>query len=385
MLNNWMNNLGFQNSPNNRPNNEVNKLKEFNMNKFNMNNIKLDFSDVLIIPKMSNLTSRNDVELERDFHFHNSNRDWKGIPIIVANMDTTGTVAMARETQKYHIITCLHKFHKAEDIPDDLDRNYFMVSIGTRKDDLENLDIIMEKVKPFFICLDIANGYSTHIFKTIDHIRQKYPEATLVAGNVVTHDMVKEYYSRGVDIIKMGIGSGSVCTTRLQTGIGYPQFSCIYDTKINISNDNNNNNNNNDKRYMYIISDGGIQHAGDFSKAFGAGADFVMCGGIFAGHEECNGETLIENDNKYKVFYGMSSSNAMQKHYGGVANYRVAEGKCVRLKHRGNVEQTIMNILGGVRSTLTYIGAARMEEVYERSTFIRVNNVANAIYNGKEV
>ena len=351
-----------------------------------MKEIKLDFSDVLLVPKISNLNSRNDVDLEREIHFYHSNRDWKGIPIMVANMDTTGTVAMARETQKHHIITCLHKFHKAEDIPYDLDRNYYMVSIGTRKTDLENLDIIMDKIKPYFISLDIANGYSTHIFKTIDDIRKKYPETTLVAGNVVTYDMVEEYFNRGVDIIKMGIGSGSVCTTRLQTGIGYPQFSCVYDTKLQINyNNNNNKNNNNDKRYMYIISDGGIQHAGDFSKAFGAGADFVMCGGIFAGHEECNGETEVENDIKYKVFYGMSSSNAMQKHYGGVANYRVAEGKCVRLKHRGNIEQTILNILGGIRSTLTYIGAARMDEVFEKSTFIRVNNVANTIYNGKEI
>lgn len=196
--------------------------------------IKMDFSNVLIVPKSSTLNSRNDVDLEREFVFHHSKRLWKGIPILIANMDTTGTIEMARETQKYHMITCLHKFYKAEDIPDDLDRNYFMISIGTRKDDLLNLDTIMEKVKPYFICLDIANGYSTHIFTIIDELRQKYPEVTLVAGNVVTYEMVEQYYERGVDIVKMGIGSGSVCTTRLQTGIGYPQFSCIYDTRMKI-------------------------------------------------------------------------------------------------------------------------------------------------------
>ena len=336
--------------------------------------IKLDFSDVLVVPKISNLNSRNDVDLEREIVFEHSKRVWKGIPIIVANMDTTGTVEMARVCQKYHIITCLHKFHRAEDIPEDLDRDYFMVSIGTRKSDIENLETIMEKVKPNFICLDIANGYSSHIFEVISNLRDKYPGVTLVAGNVVTYEMVEEYYKRGVDIVKMGIGSGSVCTTRLQTGIGYPQFSCIYDTRMQIKNDN-----------VRIISDGGIQHAGDISKAFGAGADFVMCGGLFAGHEECSGDNVVENGVTYKIFYGMSSSNAMVKHYGGVANYRVAEGKCVKLKYRGDVEQTILDTLGGVRSTLTYIGAAKMEEVFDKATFIKVNNVANTIYNGREL
>jgi len=350
-------------SPSNKD--RVNKISE---------DIKLDFSNVLIVPKISTLNSRSDVDLEREIVFEHSKRVWKGVPIIIANMDTTGTVEMARVCQKHHIITCLHKFHKAEDIPDDLDRNYFMVSIGTRKKDLENLATIMEKVKPYFICLDIANGYSTHIFTVIDDIRRTYPDVTLVAGNVVTYEMVEQYYNRGVDIVKMGIGSGSVCTTRLQTGIGYPQFSCIYDTRSQIKNPN-----------MHIISDGGIQYAGDFSKAFGAGADFVMCGGLFAGHEECAGETVVENDVTYKVFYGMSSSNAMVKHYGGVANYRVAEGKCVKLKHRGAVEQTILDTLGGIRSTLTYIGASKMEQVFEKAAFIKVNNVANTIYNGREI
>ena len=336
--------------------------------------IKLDFSNVLIVPKISQLNSRSDVDLEREITFCHSKQTWKGIPIMIANMDTTGTVEMAREAQKHHIITCLHKFHTSDDIPDDLDRNYFMVSIGTRKDDLINLEMIMEKVKPYFICLDIANGYSTHIFSVIDDIRGRYPTVTLVAGNVVTYEMVEQYYNRGVDIIKMGIGSGSVCTTRLQTGIGYPQFSCIYETKSQIKNPN-----------IHIISDGGIQYAGDFSKAFGAGADFVMCGGLFAGHEECSGDTIVENNITYKVFYGMSSTNAMVKHYGTVANYKVAEGKCVKLKYRGSVEETILDILGGIRSTLTYIGASKMEQVFEKAAFIKVNNVANTIYNGREI
>jgi guanosine monophosphate reductase len=216
--------------------------------------IKLDFNDVLIVPKESDLHSRNDVCLKRTFYFHNSNRSWCGIPIIVANMDTTGTIEMAKQCQKYNIMTCLHKFYKAEDIPDDLDRNYFMISTGTRAEDIVNCENIIERVKPYFVCIDVANGYCVYILETIRKLHAKYPDITLVAGNVVTYDMVKKYYENGVDIVKMGIGSGSVCTTRLQTGVGYPQLSCILDTKKQMDSDN-----------VYIISDGGIQNIGDFS------------------------------------------------------------------------------------------------------------------------
>ena len=332
--------------------------------------IKLDFNDVLIVPKESDLQSRSDVSLKRTIYFHNSNRTWCGIPIIVANMDTTGTIEMARQCQKQHIMTCLHKFYKAEDIPDDLDRNYFIISTGTRAEDITNCEKIIEKVKPYFVCIDVANGYSIYVLETIRKIHNKYPDITLIAGNVVTYDMVKKYYDNGVDIVKMGIGSGSVCTTRLQTGVGYPQLSCIIDTKKQIDSDN-----------IYIISDGGIQNIGDFSKAFGAGADFVMCGGIFSGHEECAGDLITINGVQYKTFYGMSSSDAMNKHYGGVASYRVAEGKSVKIKYKGSVIHTLNDIMGGIRSAMTYIGAKFMDEIYEKTDFIRVKSIVNTIYN----
>jgi GMP reductase len=332
--------------------------------------IKLDFNDVLIVPKESNVQSRNDVSLKRTFYFHNSNRSWCGIPIIVANMDTTGTIEMAQQCQKYNIITCLHKFYKAEDIPEDLDRNYFMISTGTRAEDIVNCENIIECVKPYFVCIDVANGYSIYILETIRKLHAKYPDITLVAGNVVTYDMVKKYYENGVDIVKMGIGSGSVCTTRLQTGVGYPQLSCILDTKKQMDSDN-----------VYIISDGGIQNIGDFSKAYGAGADFVMCGGMFSGHEECAGDLIILNGVHYKNFYGMSSSDAMNKHYGGVATYKVAEGKSVKIKYKGSVIHTLNDIMGGIRSSMTYIGATFMDEIYEKTDFIRVKAIVNTIYN----
>lgn len=333
-------------------------------------NMKLDFNDVLIVPKKSELISRNEVILKRTIYFHNSKRIWTGVPIAVANMDTTGTVQMARECQKYKIITCLHKFYKPKDIPDDLDRNYFMISTGTRSSDIVNCENVIEKVRPYFLCIDVANGYSISVLETIKKLHDKYPDITLVAGNVVTYEMVNKYYENGVDIVKMGIGSGSVCTTRLQTGIGYPQLSCILDTKKQIQNEN-----------MYIMSDGGIQNIGDISKAFGAGADFVMCGGMFAGHEECSGELITLDGNQYKTFYGMSSTDAMTKHYGCVANYRVAEGKCVKIKYKGHVTNTINDILGGIRSTMTYIGAKFISEMYVNTHFIRVKTIVNPIYN----
>jgi GMP reductase len=332
--------------------------------------IKLDFNDVLILPKESDLQSRNDVSLKRTFYFHNSNRTWCGIPIIVANMDTTGTIEMARQCQKQCIMTCLHKFYKPEDIPNDLDKNYYIISTGTRTEDITNCEKIIEKVKPYFVCIDVANGYSVYILETIRKLHAKYPDITLIAGNVVTYDMVKKYYDNGVDIIKMGIGSGSVCTTRLQTGVGYPQLSCIIDTKKQLESDN-----------IYIISDGGIQNIGDFSKAFGAGADFVMCGGMFSGHEECSGDLITLNGVQYKTFYGMSSSDAMNKHYGGVATYKVAEGKSVKIKYKGSVIHTLNDIMGGIRSSMTYIGAKFMDEIYEKTDFIRVKAIVNTIYN----
>jgi GMP reductase len=293
---------------------------------------------------------------------------------MVANMDTTGTVEMVKKLQNYHVITCLHKFYKPEDIPlNELNQDYFAISCGTSDAEMEKLKKMVEAVEPHFICLDVANGYLDNVIEKIKYIRQQYPYITLIAGNVVTPEMVNKYYENGVDIIKMGIGSGSVCTTRIKTGVGYPQLSCILDTVPEI------------EKTCHIISDGGIQAAGDFSKAFGAGADFVMCGGMFAGHEESAGEMIIENDTKYKVFYGMSSSNAMNTHYGSVAKHRSSEGKCVKIKYRGSVEETILDILGGIRSTMTYVGAKKLEELQTKTTFIRVNNTVNKIYNGKEI
>lgn len=340
-------------------------------------NVKLDFSDVLLKPKRSEIASRNDVLLERSFTFKYSKRQWTGIPIIVANMDTTGTIEMAKELEKHKMITCLHKYYKADEIPKELNRDYFAITTGISDSDIENLNHIVDQVNPHFICIDVANGYSTKFVETVKKIRLLYPHVTLMGGNVVTEEMVLELVvNGGLDIVKIGIGSGSVCTTRLQTGVGYPQFSAILEC-ANAAHGID----------AQIISDGGIVNVGDFGKAFGAGADFIMCGSMFAGHDECmkNNIIITENGKKYCVFYGMSSDKAMNKYSGGVASYRSSEGKCVKIPYKGPVESTILNILGGLRSTMTYIGALKLKHIPKCAHFIQVNNQVNKVHNGMEI
>jgi GMP reductase len=223
-----------------------------------------------------------------------------------------------------------------------------------------------------FICVDIANGYSEHLVQYVEKVRAQFPDKVISAGNVVTGDMVEELILAGADIVKVGIGPGSVCTTRVKTGVGYPQLSAIIECA--------------DAAHGLggrIIGDGGCSCAGDVSKAFGGGADFVMLGGMLAGHEESGGEVIEQDGKQFMKFYGMSSQSAMDKHSGGVAKYRAAEGKTVLLPYRGSVHTTISDILGGVRSTCTYVGAAKLRELTKRTTFIRVQEQENNVY-GKE-
>jgi GMP reductase len=341
-----------------------------------LDDVKLDFSDVLLLPKRSQYSSRSEVSLERTFKFKYSPYTWTGVPIMVSNMDTTGTIEMALEMQKHKVLTCLHKYYTVDDLKvQALDINYFAVSTGISDKDLDNLNKIVELIKPKFICIDVANGYMSKFIESCRKIREKYPEQILIAGNVCTSEGVLELVMNGkVDIVKVGIGSGSCCTTRKQTGIGMPQFSAIIecaDTAHGLD--------------AHIISDGGLQVIGDFSKAYGAGADFVMSGSIFAGHNESGGELIEEGDKKYKVFYGMSSSNAMNKYSGGVAKYRTSEGKAVKIECRGPVEDTILNIQGGIRSSMTYLGAKKIKDIPKCASFVRVNRQLNQIYNGKEI
>ena len=333
--------------------------------------LKLDFSDVLIRPKRSTLESRNDVDLLREFKFPHSNQVWKGIPIIASNMDTVGTVEMYHSLRKYNMLTCFHKFLDIDDYPNNEDNNYIL-SIGIRDEDFTKLSNLYNKSPSSckIICVDIANGYIKKLVEFCQRIRKLIPDCILIAGNVVSREMVEELILNGkVDIVKVGIGSGSVCTTRIQTGVGMPQLSAIIECSDAAHGCNG-----------HIISDGGITCPGDASKAFGAGADFVMLGSMLSGHKESGGELINENGIDYKVFYGMSSDTAMNKHYGGVNKYRSSEGKTVKVLFKGPVENTINDLLGGIRSTCTYVNAKKLKDLSKCTTFVRVNNQVNKFY-----
>ena len=336
--------------------------------------IKLDFQDVLLRPKRSTLSSRSEVDLERTLFFPHSNQSWTGVPIMVANMDTTGTPEMYMEVAQHKMITVFHKHIDVQNIIN-FNPEYYALSTGISDNDYlklnENVDTLKEKGRDVkFICIDVANGYMEHLVYFCKIIRKSFPNQIIIAGNVVSREMVEELIINGtVDIVKVGIGSGSVCTTRLQTGVGMPQLSAVIECA--------------DAAHGcggHIISDGGIVHPGDIGKAFGGGADFVMMGSMFAGHDESAGELVVEGGKKYKVFYGMSSETAMEKYNGGVANYRSSEGKTVKIEYRGPVSNTIQNILGGLRSTCTYIGARRLKDISKCATFLRVNHIVNNVY-----
>uniref|UniRef100_A0A8C4QJY6 GMP reductase n=1 Tax=Eptatretus burgeri TaxID=7764 RepID=A0A8C4QJY6_EPTBU len=311
----------------------------------------------------------------RTFTFRNSRKSYHGIPVIAANMDTVGTFAMAQALSKHLMFTTIHKHYSVEQWKQFVSKHrdclpHMAVSAGSGKADMEKLTSILEVVPELeYICLDVANGYSEHFVDVVRRTREKFPEQTIMAGNVVTGEMVEELILSGADIIKVGIGPGSVCTTRKKTGVGYPQLSAVIECA--------------DAAHGlkgHIISDGGCTCPGDVAKAFGAGADFVMLGGMLAGHDECGGETLDRNGEKFKLFYGMSSDIAMEKYAGGTAEYRASEGKTVEVPYMGDVEHTIRDILGGLRSTCTYVGAAKLKELSRRTTFIRVTQQVNYMF-----
>ena len=333
--------------------------------------IKLDYADVLFRPKRSTLSSRKDVELQRTYKFKYSNHQWKGVPIMAANMDGVGEIEVAKNLAAFEIMTCLTKQHDLKTIKRNSSikeiHKHLILSTGTSNEDYKRLNEIMKECSFFeFICIDIANGYSDHFSKFVSSVREKYPTKTIIAGNVVTADMTQELVMNGADIVKVGIGPGSVCTTRIQTGVGYPQLSAVIECA--------------DAAHglgAHIIADGGCTCPGDVAKAFGGGADFVMLGGMLAGHEEGGGKKVKKKGSQFIEFYGSSSNIALEKHYGGLSDYRSSEGKKVQLKFRGKIKDTVQNILGGLRSSCTYVGAPSLKQLSKCTTFVRVNQQFN--------
>ena len=370
------------------------------------NEIKLDYKDVLIRPKRSTLSSRKEVSLYREFSFRNYVPDFPdniekshycGVPIMAANMDGVGTFKMAEELGRQAIFTCLAKTYSAEELIDffgfSIDRRYVAMSIGTSQADFDKLvkvhAAVTDNLK--YVCMDIANGYSEHFAHHVRKVRDAFPHVVIIAGNVVTADQTQELILNGADIVKVGIGPGSVCTTRIQTGVGYPQLSAVIECA--------------DAAHGLgglIIADGGCTCPGDVAKAFDAGADFVMLGGMLAGHDEGGGEViekfyktneLVEGSwdkhvierKQFVQFYGMSSTSANDKHFGGLKNYRSSEGRTVLTKYKGCVNITIQDILGGIRSTCTYVGASKLKDLSKCTTFIRCNDTHNRVFESSTI
>ncbi len=354
--------------------------------------IKLDYKDVLIRPKRSTLKSRKDVSLVRTYKFRNSGRDWQGVPIIAANMDGVGTFQMAEVLSQYSMFTCVTKQHTKKQWDTDvleIPKNRLAISIGTDLNQWKKAYNTIFKHDLEWICIDIANGYSEHFADFVKMVRSEVSDINIIAGNVVTADMTQELILAGADVVKVGIGPGSVCTTRIQTGVGYPQLSAVIECA--------------DAAHGlggHIIADGGCTCPGDVAKAFAAGADFVMLGGMLAGHTEGGGSLItkifktdehraseyggrlgpVYDEKHYITFYGMSSDTAMNKHSGGVADYRTSEGRTVEIQYKGSVENTIKNILGGLRSTCTYVGAPSLKQLSKCATFVRCTQQFNSVF-----
>ena len=372
--------------------------------------IKLDYKDVLIRPKRSTLYSRQQVKLERKYQFRHYDHDiaeplpgeyhYEGIPIMAANMDGVGTFEMADKLAELNIFSCLVKTYNVDDLikyfEGPIERTECVaMSIGSSDADYKKLFEVKKESdnRLKYVCIDIANGYSDHFAMHVRKVRDEFPDLVIIAGNVVTREMTEELILSGADIVKVGIGPGSVCTTRIQTGVGYPQLSAVIECA--------------DAAHGlggHIIADGGCTTPGDVAKAFAAGADFVMLGGMLAGHDEGGGEVITktyesnelldEGDGYYAPvydkkqfvqFYGMSSESANDKHFGGLKNYRSSEGRTVLVSYKGPVANTIQEILGGIRSACTYTGALKLKQLSKCATFIRCTQTHNSVYESSTI
>jgi GMP reductase len=337
---------------------------------------KMDYSDVLIVPKTSNVKSRKDVTLEVTTTFK-CGTSWSGIPIMAANMSTVGTHQMALALAQYKVVTCLKKggsYYENFVTSNPDQEKYVCLTLGLDSDSKLFVDSLNIK-DPTFICLDVANGYMTEFHNFTKKVRDKWPKSILIAGNVVTPEGVEALSIAGADLVKIGIGSGSMCLTRRVAGVGYPQLSAVLECAPIA-----------EALGIGIVADGGIIYPGDFAKSYIAGAAFVMAGGIFAGHDECGGEIKHGDHGELKmIHYGMSSKTANEKYNGGLSDYRASEGRTVEVPYRGPVKNTVQDILGGIRSACSYVGAFNIPELYSNGSLIKVNRTINTVFEHNEI
>ena len=353
------------------------------------NDIKLDYSNVLLRPKRSTLSSRKQVRLQRNHNFGNSKQNFERIPIMASNMDGVGTFKMADCLGELGLFTCLVKTYSIKELvgfftPERAE--YTAYSMGITEEDAAKFRAVYTGSNCIkYLCIDVANGYSERFLNYVAQMREEYPSLVIMAGNVVTADQTQELILRGCDVVKVGIGPGSVCTTRIQTGVGYPQLSAVMECA--------------DAAHGldgHIIADGGCVCPGDVAKAFAAGSDFVMLGGMLAGHNEGGGEVLTKyfytneladrignkrvEERKFVQFYGMSSDAANKKHFGGLKDYRSSEGREVLVPYKGPIAATVQNLLGGLRSSCTYVGAEKLKHLPKCATFIRCQDTHNRVF-----
>ena len=317
------------------------------------------------------MNSRADVNIIRTFQFPHSAQQWVGFPIIGSNMDTVGTLSMARALAPFHSIVALHKHYPVDKLieffNDDNNANVFY-TCGITHADTEKMEYVKTRAHIPRISIDVANGYIDKFSDAVSQMRDQNRDAVIMAGTIATPEMAEALIVAGADIVRVGIGSGSVCITRDVTGVGYPQLTAVIECA--------------DAAHHlkgHVCSDGGCTVSGDIAKAFGAGADFVMLGGMLAGHQECEGDVRYEDRGGEKIpvsmeFYGMSSERAMNKYYNGASGYRAPEGIAIEVPYKGPVEHTIRTIIGGIRSMMTYIGATRLCEIPQRTTFVVVHS-----------
>lgn len=358
------------------------------------NEVKLNYNDLLIVPQRSELTSRNDVDLIREYKFPHCDQTLKCTGVIASNMYNTGTIKMAYTLSEFNLLTALHKFHNFDDLVNLFNNpivdGKFFITIGESLQDLEKFIRLYNHIgskahNRLMVCIDVANAYRTSFIDFVKKFRDIFPSTLLMAGNVTTPERTQELILAGVDIVKIGIGPGSACETRKVTGVGYPMASaCIEcaDAAHGVKG--------------RICADGGCRNVGDICKAFCLEADFVMIAGMLAGADECDGEWIdvgyrdidwewsAANPNgpgiQYKwfskkqlKFFGMSSYEAMEKFGGNEKEYRASEGSVKLIDSKGPAGNIAKEILGGLRSCCSYLGASSLKEMPRRASFVRVS------------
>ncbi len=369
-----------------------------------INETQYDFNDVLIKPKRSELTSRKDVNLVREFKGRwNKKIKFSTIPLILSNMDSITSTEMCRKMLENNCMVAHNKFITYEEWEELLEENLFKTSlkecrlaytIGIRKNEngkyveLEQFRKLKNKYPDIFkhLIVDVPNGYTETFADFVEMVRKEFKDLFITAGNVCDAPTCQELLNAGCDVIKGGIGSGNCCQTRTKAGVGRPQLS----TNIECGDICH-------QMGGYYISDGGCSIPADVCKALVGNSDIVMLGSYFAGATECEGEvvtkfiqpdfnydgTPIIKEVKYKRFWGMSSKHAMEKHYGKMEKYRASEGREILAPCKGSVQDIINDLLGSIRSMMTYIGAKEIKDVSKRGTFYLVHNQVSNMFNDK--